>query len=270
MEQDKRRQLQDLLERAMRTLQAEEGEASQLVEVSYLLAQTQSLLRYTLDRELLLSSRGRSVKGTAVADRHAPAPAMMEAARSVRKDGQGMQTESSEVLEQGSVARVSPIVEVDKVCESVEMVDGGSIDENPSHDGAPGNVSVAHPPQDPSLEAPAQMPTEPRQSPTILAQSYQRTHVRHETFLAKEATQRSYGQGQRLVRLGKGLTINDRTRFIRELFKGDAALFKLAVERIDGADNLSDALSALHEIYTGDMENPVLDDFVALVDRCFQ
>jgi len=75
---------------------------------------------------------------------------------------------------------------------------------------------------------------------------------------------------QPITDLKKSIKINDRVRFINELFKKDTGLYDQTISAINKADNLDDALALIFEKFKWDQENETTIHFLELVFRRFQ
>lgn len=232
MELERREWLTETLAQAMQLLRGKSITLSEVVEASYLINQVQAYLQNAVQRELL-TDLCRLENDRAEASTPLVDVSNISDLTETIESGQ-------EVAPQPQVVQSHPIVEESH---------GGSVESGE-------NERVSQ-----SLSG---------KKPMILAQNYQRPIARHEAFQSKASSLSTFGSERALERLEQGLTINDRTRFIRELFQGNAALFSRTVERIDTAESLSDALAVLHQYYTGDQDSPVLGEFVTLIGRCFK
>lgn len=70
--------------------------------------------------------------------------------------------------------------------------------------------------------------------------------------------------------LSKAMTINDRKLYISELFGGDRDKFDGTIRAIDGSLSLAEGLAVLQRNYSGSSDNPLLEQFIALLERRFQ
>jgi hypothetical protein len=74
-------------------------------------------------------------------------------------------------------------------------------------------------------------------------------------------------QAAPLTSIVSGIGLNDKFLYIRELFKGDNALYSSAVQHLDMADSLEDALDFINSHFDWDEKNETAQNFIALVHR---
>jgi hypothetical protein len=72
----------------------------------------------------------------------------------------------------------------------------------------------------------------------------------------------------KITDLKKSINLNDKIRFQRELFKGNAALLNQTLDVLNESENKEDAMDFLSS-YEWDEENPTVKDFMKLVNRKF-
>ena len=70
-----------------------------------------------------------------------------------------------------------------------------------------------------------------------------------------------------LTSIATGIGLNERFLYIRELFKGDNALYGNAIRHLDDADSLDDALGFIQRHFSWDEENETAQKFIHLVHR---
>lgn len=100
-------------------------------------------------------------------------------------------------------------------------------------------------------------------------ESYPRSLVRHEMLVSDQDKHRVIASGVAIDRIEKGLTLNDRSRFVNALFRGDAAFFSHMLKKLNAASSLAEALEIFHGAVEMDSDSPEQSDFVALLVRRF-
>ncbi len=69
--------------------------------------------------------------------------------------------------------------------------------------------------------------------------------------------------------INKAININDRVWFIKELFKGDAQLYKTTVDKLNKSADLDSAINFIKESFDWDSNEKVVEKFVRIVSRRF-
>ena len=67
--------------------------------------------------------------------------------------------------------------------------------------------------------------------------------------------------------IASGIGLNDKFLYIRELFKGDNALYNDTLRNLDDAKSLDDAMDLIHRHFDWDKKNETAQKFIALVLR---
>ena len=98
-----------------------------------------------------------------------------------------------------------------------------------------------------------------------LADTYVRRGVRNESFA--QSGNLIEAKRSAIASVARALSVNDRLLFRNELFQGDNALFERALQQIDEAASLARALEIVHGCYQGPADNPVLQQFMQLLER---
>ncbi|MDR1171522.1 MAG: hypothetical protein LBL24_03610 [Bacteroidales bacterium] len=70
-----------------------------------------------------------------------------------------------------------------------------------------------------------------------------------------------------LSSIGAGIGLNDKFLYIRELFKGDSALYSNTVRCLDTAESLGDAMDFINRHFDWDKKNETTQKFINLVQR---
>ncbi len=69
--------------------------------------------------------------------------------------------------------------------------------------------------------------------------------------------------------IGKAIGLNDKFHYIRELFKGDHALYDKTIQALNHAQDFKDAFSYLNEHFDWDMDDPSVQTLLELTRRKF-
>jgi len=70
-----------------------------------------------------------------------------------------------------------------------------------------------------------------------------------------------------LSSISSGIGLNDKFLYIRELFNGDGALYNNAIQRLDTALSVTDAMNFIRHHFNWDPENETVQKFINLVQR---
>ena len=70
-----------------------------------------------------------------------------------------------------------------------------------------------------------------------------------------------------LKSISSGIGLNDKFLFIRELFKGDNALYDNTVQHLDATDSLANAMDFIHLHFAWDDNNETTQKFINLIHR---
>ena len=65
--------------------------------------------------------------------------------------------------------------------------------------------------------------------------------------------------------MASGIGLNDKFLYIRELFKGDNALYNNTIQYLDTTDSLQDALDYIQRHFDWDEKNETSQHFISLV-----
>lgn len=76
-------------------------------------------------------------------------------------------------------------------------------------------------------------------------------------------------QSRPISDIGKAIGLNDKFLYINELFKGDSALYKNTLDRINSSNDFNDAFSFLNDQFGWDMKEDSAQKFMELVRRKF-
>ncbi len=74
-------------------------------------------------------------------------------------------------------------------------------------------------------------------------------------------------QSRPITSIESSIGLNDKFSFIRELFKGDQALYTSTIKRLDNSSNFDEATNYLHQNFNWDMENMTVQRLLDLVKR---
>ena len=74
-------------------------------------------------------------------------------------------------------------------------------------------------------------------------------------------------QATPLSTIGAGIGLNDQFLYIRELFKGDNALYYDTLRHLDTAESLDDAMNFIHRNFDWDKKNETTQKFITLIYR---
>lgn len=77
-------------------------------------------------------------------------------------------------------------------------------------------------------------------------------------------------RSDRVVRDLPRLCLNDRFRFRRDIFGGDDAGMRAALERIAGCRSLYEAEDYLYDELNADPESPAVEDFIVIIKEYFK
>lgn len=77
-------------------------------------------------------------------------------------------------------------------------------------------------------------------------------------------------RSDRVVRDLPRLCLNDRFRFRRDIFGGDDAGMRAALERIAGCRSLDEAEDYLYDELNADPESPAVEDFIVILKEYFK
>jgi DNA repair exonuclease SbcCD ATPase subunit len=122
----------------------------------------------------------------------------------------------------------------------------------------------------------ASAPTEPAKTeskPSTLADKFQQNTPSVNDVLAgleKKANLASRFNSRPITNLRKAIKINDRIRFINELFNHDSIQYEDTIDMIESSANINDALSNIFSKYNWDQEGETVVDFLELVYQRFK
>ena len=111
----------------------------------------------------------------------------------------------------------------------------------------------------------------PQIKPEILAEKISPSdfHPINETLAQQKASGdlSSKWQTAPLTSIVSGIGLNDKFLYIRELFKGDNALYTNTVKYLDTTDSLEDALNFIRQHFDWDEKDETVQNFLNLVHR---
>ncbi len=88
--------------------------------------------------------------------------------------------------------------------------------------------------------------------------------------LEKKANLASRFNSRPITNLRKAIKINDRIRFINELFDHDSIQYELTIDSIEQSANINEALSNIFNNHNWDQEDETTVDFLELVYQRFK
>ena len=88
--------------------------------------------------------------------------------------------------------------------------------------------------------------------------------------LEKKANLASRFNSRPITNLRKAIKINDRIRFINELFNHDSIQYEDTIDMIESSTSINDALSNIFSKYNWDQEGETVVDFLELVYQRFK
>lgn len=74
---------------------------------------------------------------------------------------------------------------------------------------------------------------------------------------------------QLLTDIRKGFSLNDKFRFLRELFGGDSEKMDKALDELNYLDSLEASVSYLHTVLSWNIEDPSVAEFIAVLEKRF-
>lgn len=156
--------------------------------------------------------------------------------------------------------------------ESVELTDNIEIIESkkPEEIEKPKKEAVKEPKHEPGHK---KQPQEKPESKNTLADKYQNEAYSVNDMLSgikKKHDLASKFNQQPIIDLKKSIKINDRIRFINELFARDTGLYEQTIAAINQAGSLDEALALIFPKFKWDQENEITIHFLELVFRRFQ
>lgn len=119
------------------------------------------------------------------------------------------------------------------------------------------------------LTAKAAPKTESAHEEARVADTFAHRPVLHESLSRREDTVQT-AKFSSITSVAKAMTINDRMRFTAELFAGDREHFLATLQAVEQCSSLPEALETLQANYSGPADNPLLTQFISLLERRFQ
>ncbi len=75
---------------------------------------------------------------------------------------------------------------------------------------------------------------------------------------------------QLLTDIRKGFSLNDRFRFLRELFAGDAEKMDKILNELNELDSLSSSITYLYTMLNWNIEDPTVSEFINILEKRFR
>lgn len=122
-------------------------------------------------------------------------------------------------------------------------------------------------------EQPAAESAKTESKPSTLADRFQQNTPSVNDVLAgleKKANLASRFNSRPITNLRKAIKINDRIRFINELFDHDSIQYELTIDSIEQSANINEALSNIFNNHNWDQEDETTVDFLELVYQRFK
>ncbi len=126
--------------------------------------------------------------------------------------------------------------------------------------------------QQPAASAPAE-PTKTESKPSTLADRFQQNTPSVNDVLAgleKKANLASRFNSRPITNLRKAIKINDRIRFVNELFDRDSIQYEQTIDLIESSANINEALDKLFSSRNWNQEDETTVDFLELVYQRFK
>ena len=126
--------------------------------------------------------------------------------------------------------------------------------------------------QQPAASAPTE-PTKPESKPSTLADRFQQNTPSVNDVLAgleKKANLASRFNSRPITNLRKAIKINDRIRFVNELFDRDSIQYEQTIDMIEQSANINEALDKLFSSRNWNQEDETTVDFLELVYQRFK
>ena len=126
--------------------------------------------------------------------------------------------------------------------------------------------------QQPAASAPTE-PTKPESKPSTLADRFQQNTPSVNDVLAgleKKANRASRFNSRPITNLRKAIKINDRIRFVNELFDRDSIQYEQTIDMIEQSANINEALDKLFNSRNWNQEDETTVDFLELVYQRFK
>lgn len=124
-----------------------------------------------------------------------------------------------------------------------------------------------------TVEQPAAESAKTESKPSTLADRFQQNTPSVNDVLAgleKKANLASRFNSRPITNLRKAIKINDRIRFINELFDHDSIQYELTIDSIEQSANINEALSNIFNNHNWDQEDETTVDFLELVYQRFK
>lgn len=124
-----------------------------------------------------------------------------------------------------------------------------------------------------TVEQPAAESAKTESKPSTLADRFQQNTPSVNDVLAgleKKANLASRFNSRPITNLRKAIKINDRIRFINELFDHDSIQYELTIDSIEQSANINEALSNIFNNHNWDQEDEITVDFLELVYQRFK
>ena len=124
-----------------------------------------------------------------------------------------------------------------------------------------------------TVEQPATESAKTESKPSTLADRFQQNTPSVNDVLAgleKKANLASRFNSRPITNLRKAIKINDRIRFINELFDHDSIQYELTIDSIEQSANINEALSNIFNNHNWDQEDETTVDFLELVYQRFK
>ena len=124
-----------------------------------------------------------------------------------------------------------------------------------------------------TVEQPATESVKTESKPSTLAEKFQQNTPSVNDVLAgleKKANLASRFNSRPITNLRKAIKINDRIRFINELFDHDSQQYELTIDDIESSENINEALDKLFSNRNWDQEDETTVDFLELVYQRFK
>ena len=124
-----------------------------------------------------------------------------------------------------------------------------------------------------TVEQPTAESAKTESKPSTLADRFQQNTPSVNDVLAgleKKANLASRFNSRPITNLRKAIKINDRIRFINELFDHDSIQYELTIDSIEQSANINEALSNIFNNHNWDQEDETTVDFLELVYQRFK